>query len=164
MTVRVSGAQETRENLDRIGRRLETLLRERSTQASAAWEQTLRATIQHVVYDAYAPRIYRRNRNLLRAVDRAVSLRRDRAVHAVQVRLFDNAKKIRYRKRADGSIGPRGGSPPDRVPWEIELGEWPIPWHGFTAARPAYATTARLLHPEAVQLAQAVVADAVGGR
>lgn len=154
-SVRVTGVKEVRARLQRLPGRVDARLWEYARSSAPRWEALLKAVIEHVVYDAYDPKVYRRNKNLIRAVDRKAERFSSAGVRGSRVRLFDNAERIRLAR------APVGGASPDEVPWQIELGAYPQPWYGFTAPRPAYRTTADLIRTEVNLRARKAVSEAV---
>lgn len=107
------------------------------------WETLAKAMVERVVYAAYTPIKYQRNRNLLKAIIHEVN-----PIQSVGVEVV-----IRNDTASVQPTHPKGGSPNWRVPWEIEEGEYPQPWFGYTASRPYMAATAAHIAqilPEAV--------------
>ena len=104
--------------------------------------------IQRFVYQVYGPRVYRRNLNLLRAVNVTVEAKGTKGKGTIDFVLFNDTSQIPRTR-------PVGGARPEEVPWQIELGQYPDveitrrkqgqvvaisirPWLGPTAPRPAY--------------------------
>ncbi len=127
-------------------------------------EQTLRATIQHVVYDAYQPTEYRRRADqpLVEAVSSEMTetLTPDGAVIALD--FYNDPNRVTLR---DDPIS-AGGSHKRAVPLEIEEGLYPSGrggkgWQGFTAPRPAYMLFGRAVTPQIHAAVLNIVAKAL---
>ncbi len=160
--ISISGAGRVARSVENSAKRIAEAVHRRAEARADGWLEVLKAAIQHVVYDAYNPETYRRNLNLLKAASldgpqQFLGL----GGRGTTLRLFNDSSKIQYRPDATGHIGPRGGSQPHEVPWEIETGNYPQPWHGFTAPRPAYLLTADAIRPEAEALADEAVAEGI---
>ncbi len=120
--------------------------------------EELKIMIQRVVYQAYSPQVYRRNFNLLRAVNAEVIARgKGTGRGMIDFTLFNDTSLV-------GRTHPVGNPPPrpEEVPWQIELGQYPDvvqtrrrsnevagvtarPWLGPTEPRPAYGIYAEFL-------------------
>ena len=108
--------------------------------------QGLQQMVRQVVYDIYNPKVYKRNFNLITAVDSEVVP----IDMGAQLTLFDNPEKVTLRR---GGIS-AGGSKKEDVPIEIEEGTYPpmrrakgtgdtprggpVTWLGYSLPRPAY--------------------------
>ena len=148
-------------DVERVARRIEALS-QRITDAvhtymqshEQNWVEFVKAVIQHVVYDAYNPTVYvrRADQPLKSLVDaetrRFLGGTVNGIVRGVITTIFNDSTKMRYRRRADRSIGPRDGAQPHEVPWQIETGSYPLPWYGVARPRAAYEIAAAQLAPE----------------
>lgn len=95
------------------------------------WRNLAIGMAEVYVYDAYTPKVYQRNFNLLKAIVAESVATAD----GVEITVRNDTASVQ-------PTSPKGGSPAWRVPWEIEEGTYPLPWYGFTAARPYMAHTA----------------------
>lgn len=118
------------------------------------WEDLLKATIRHVVYDAYQPAEYQRTYALIDAVSSKAGAVGRNAARAV---MYDDPAKVHLKQ---GGVS-AGGSAKGDVPFEIETGDYPMPWYGFVHERPAYAIFADTIRPTVYRDAGEIVSQSL---
>ena len=134
------------EGLFSLAKAMRNAVLQEAEASQARHVQGLQQMVRQVVYDIYNPKVYKRNFNLIRAVDSQV----DVVNLGVQLTLFDNPDKVVLRR---GNIS-AGGSRKEDVPEEIEEGNYPpmrrakgvgdtprggpVTWLGYSLPRPAY--------------------------
>lgn len=118
----------------------------------APFEQTLRAVIGHVVYDAYAPKEYKRTGGLIEAVASQYNggtFSLGPVTQVAELEFYNDPSKVTLRDDPFSA----GGSRKEDVPLEIEEGRYPRGrggrgWGGPTVPRPAFALFGQQIAPE----------------
>lgn len=152
--VKVTGHQQIAEYIKALPQALVYAFDDYAKSQAPYWEEILKETVAHVVYDAYQPREYKRTLGLIDAVASEVSVV---PAHSVRAVLFDDPAKVTLR----GGDVSAGGTPKDEVLFEIEEGQYPQPWYGPTGPRPAYRIFADSIRPIVYADADAIVARVI---
>ena len=146
IVVTVVGARETSAAFVASMNRAIDNLRQFVKGEQALLEATLRATIQHIVYDAYQPTEYKRTGTLVDAVSSAYF--EQAGGQQITLVFYNDPDKVSLK---DDPIS-AGGSHKEDVALEIEEGRYPAGrggqgWRGPTAPRPAFMLFGRAIQP-----------------
>ena len=150
---RIHGAQQVAQNIAQTAKAIAADFRTHLRTKAPAWENLLRATIQHVVYDPVVGRVkhYKHTMNLLKGVGHRV----DELGPMVTTAVVGDLVPVKLR----GGTVSAGGSPIGAAPFEIEEGRMPAGWKGpVTGPRPAYQMTLDAIRPDVYADAEAIVA------